>query len=134
MQKALLIDWDPSTGKRAGDINPREKHLRCNGWQNMDVTPAIEIRLVEDGRDLSIYDDVDGVTVLNGTDEINNAIVTNFPSKIKIEDELIYTEHIKSKRGEIDIDALPNDRESRLQVLKTLYGVKGIKEIKPAMV
>ena len=133
-KKALLIEWDLSTGERAGNINPRDPKLHCNGWQNMDVNPAIELRLVNDDRDLSVYENVSGVQVLIGDNKINAAIVANFPSKMKIEDELIYTEHIKLKRGKIDIDALPNDRESRLRLLKTLYGVKGIKEIKPVMV
>lgn len=133
-KKALLIEWDPSTGERAGNINPRDPKLHCNGWQNMDVNPAVELRLVNDGRDLSIYDSVDGVTVLTGTDDINAAITANFPSKIKIDDELIYSEHIKSKRGKINIDELPDDREERLKVLKSVHGVKGIREIKPAMV
>jgi len=134
MKRALLIEWDPSTGTRAGNINPRDPKLQCNGWQNMDVNPAIELRLVNDDRDLSIYEGVIGVELLTGTDAINAAIVSNFSSRMKIEDELIYTEHFKSKRGEIDIDSLPDDRESRLRVLKTLHGVKGIKETKPVMV
>ena len=133
-KKALLIEWNPNTGERAGNINPRDPKLHCNGWQNMDVEPAVELRLVNDDRDLSIYDSVAGVTVITGTDNINAAIVANFPPKLKIEDELIYTEHLKSKRGKIDIDSLPDDRESRLRVLKILHGVKGIKETKPVMV
>lgn len=133
-KRALLVEWDPNTGDRAGNINPRDKHLRCNGWQNMDITPSIELRLVEDDRDLSIYDDVDGVTILNGTDVINEVIVANFSSMMTVNDEMIYTEHIKSKRGKIDIDSLPDDRNARLEVLKNKYHVKGISEIKPNLV
>jgi hypothetical protein len=133
-KKALLIEWDQSTGKRAGDVNPRDVHLRCDGWQNMDATPAIELRLVEDDRDISIYDSVNGVTVLTGTDDINEAIVANFPSKVTVDDEFVYSEHMISKRGKIDMDSLPEDRTERLKVLKETYGVKGIKVIKPVMV
>lgn len=133
---ALLIEWDPVTGERAGNINPRDSKLRCNGWQNMGVTPAIELRLVNDNRDLSIYDSVVGVTVVTGTDNINAAINANFPSKISIEDELLYTEHFKEKVNgkKINIDKLPNNHEERLKELKSKYGIKGIVEIKPLKV
>lgn len=133
-KRALLIAWDPSTGERAGNINPRDPKLQCNGWQNMDVTPAIELRLVNDDRDLSIYDEIPGVTALTGTDTINETITANFPPKLKVEDELIYSEHFKSKRGKIDIDTLPDDITERLKVLKSVHGVKGIRETKPVMV
>ena len=134
--KALLIEWDPPTGKRAGDINPRDPKLWCNAWQNMDVTPAIELRLVEDDRDMAQYEDIEGITVLNGKDEINTAIDANFLSKFVIEDELIYTEHVKSKINDkkLDIDKLPNDRTARLKELKNKHGVKGLKEIEPIKV
>ena len=135
-KKALLIEWDPNTGVRAGNINPRDPKLRCNGWQNMDVNPAIELRLVEDDRELSIYGNVNGVTVLQSSEEINAAIDTNFPSKLVIEDELIYSEHVKSKINskKIDIDTLPDNKEKRLNELKNKHNIKGIKEIKPQKV
>lgn len=133
-KRALLIEWDPSTGERAGNINPKDPKLRCNGWQNMDVSPAIELRLVEDDRDLLVYENADGITILNGRDEINEAIDINFTSKIVIEDELIYSEHIKSLRGQLDISKLPDNREERLKDLKSKYGIKGIKEIEPMKV
>jgi hypothetical protein len=132
--KALLIEWDPNTGERAGGINPRDKNLFCKGWQNMDVLPAVELRLVMDDRDMQRYEGVDGVAVLIGKDMINTAIDANFPSKISIEDELVYSEHLKSKRGKIDIDKLPDDRIERLKVLKSKHGIKGIVENKPKKV
>jgi len=46
--RALLIEFDLATGKRAGDINPKDPALPCYGWQNLEREPAIEIRLVED--------------------------------------------------------------------------------------
>ena len=67
MKRALLIEFDLTTGKRAGDINPRDSKLQCYGWQNLDSSPAKEIRLIEDDRDISQYEGVKGVTVL--TDE-----------------------------------------------------------------
>ena len=137
-KRALLIEWDPSTGKRAGGINPRDLNLLCHGWQNMDVTPAVELRLVEDERDLSEYECVTnpGVTVLIGKEAINAAIDDNFSSKMSIEDELLYKEHFKEKvRGnKIKISDLPDNREERLKELKTKHGIKGIREIKPQKV
>ena len=135
MVRALLIEWDPSTGERAGNINPKETALRCNGWQNMDVIPAIELRLVEDDRDLSKYNDVDGVTILLGADTINAAIDDHFPSKYVVEDDLLYTEHFKQNLGKgINIRELPDDRAERLKVLKNTHGIKGIMERKPMKV
>ncbi len=86
--RALLLEWDPSTGKRAGGINNKEVALRCKGWQNMDVKPALELRLVEDDRDLTVapYANTNGVTVLIGKDEINQAITMHFPSRYEIVD------------------------------------------------
>ena len=134
--KALLIEWNPHTGKRAGGINPRDKNLRCNGWQNMDVSPAIELRLVEDNGDLGQYRGVTGVTMLDTAEDINAAIDANFPSKIVVEDELLYSAHFKSKVNEnkINIDDLSDEMNSRLIQLKNVYGVKGIKEIHPQKV
>ena len=135
--KALLIEWEPHTGKRAGNINPKkDQYLRCNGWQNMDVVPAIELRLIEDNRDLLQYYGIKGVTVLNGKYEINAAIDVNFTSKFSIEDELIYSEHVKEQISEkkIKITDLPNDRIERLKELKDKYGIKGIREVKPQKV
>jgi hypothetical protein len=88
-KRALLIEWNPNTGERAGNINPRDPKLHCNGWQNMDVEPAVELRLINDDRDLQQYENVDGVTVLTSTDEINDAIDENFESKMIIEVKIL---------------------------------------------
>jgi len=132
--KALLIEWDPSTGIRAGNINPKDPKLRCNGWQNMDVSPAMELRLVEDNRDLTVYNKVKGVTVLQSVDKINAAIDANFPSKLVIDDEVIYAAHIKKVSSELDFDAMPDDRTKRLEYLKKIHNIKGIRETKPRKV
>ncbi len=134
--KALLIEWDPNTGKRAGNINPRDTNLPCYGWQNMDVEPAIELRLVTDGKIGKYNTTVSGITLLSGKDEINIAIDNNFPIKISIEDELIYSEHVKEKinTNDIKIDDLPDNKVERLKELKDKYKIKGIKEIKPQKV
>ena len=102
----------------------------------MDVTPAIELRVVEDDRDLSQYDAEEGVTILNGRTEINTTIDDKFPSKISIDDELLYSEHFKEQLGnkKIRITDLPDDRQKRLKELKEKYHIKGIKEIEPQKV
>lgn len=132
--KALLIKWNQSTGKRAGNINPRDPGLFCNAWQNMDVTPAIELRTIKDDRDIKQYVTMEGVTVLYGPDQINEAIDQNFPSKYIIEDEIFYAAHIKNEVEQIDFEALPNDRMKRLKILLDQYNIRGIREIKPQKV
>lgn len=128
--RALLIEWEASEGRRAGGINPKDPHLRCKHWQNMKVTPMLELRLVEDDRDLSYLEGVDGVTIILGADDINAAIDENFQAQYHIQDEFIFQEHLKQKNKksetEIDIEGLPDDYEDRLKVLKNVYKVKGI--------
>ena len=135
--KALLIEWNQSTGIRAGNINPKkDQQLLCHGWQNMEVNPAIELRTVEDDRDMSQYEGVPGITILNGKDKINAAIDANFPPKIVIEDKLLYEEHVKEQIGdkELKINDLPHDRNKRLKVLNDKYHILGIVERKPQKV
>lgn len=135
--KALLIEWNQSTGVRAGNINPKkDQNLICHGWQNMDADPAIELRTVEDDRNMSQYEGVKGITILIGKEAINNAIDANFPSKVSIEDELIYSEQFKEKVRDkkIKIDSLPDNRNERLKELKDKYGIKGIVEREPQKV
>ncbi len=135
--KALLIEWNQRTGVRAGNINPKkDQQLLCHGWQNMEVDPAIELRLIEDDRNMSQYEGVPGITILNGKESINNAIDANFPSKISIEDNLIYEEHVKEQISDkkIKINELPDNRTKRLKKLKDEYGIKGIREIEPQKV
>jgi hypothetical protein len=133
--KALLIEWDPNTGKRAGNINPKDRYLQCNGWQNMETIPAIELRIIKDDRDISQFKNIKGITVLEGRDAINESIDTNFKIRYCIDDDVIYSEHLKNKlnKKEIDIEILPDEREERLKTLKKM-GVKGIREIKPLKV
>jgi len=69
-----MIEFDINTGKRAGDISPRDPNLLCHGWQVWDKEPARELRLVMDDRDLSKYEGVEGVTIIEGVDAINEVI------------------------------------------------------------
>ena len=130
MMRALLIEWEGHTGKRAGNINNKDPKLQCYGWQNMDVTPMLELRVVEDERDLSALVGVKGVTIIEGEEAINQAIDDNFPPKYHLQDEFLYQEHFKQKNKksetEIDIDTLPDDHQERLKLLKDIHGLKGI--------
>ena len=127
--RALLIEWEPN-GNRAGNINNKDVNLQCHGWQNMDITPMLELRIVEDERDLTYLDGVDGVTIIEGKGNINEAIDTYFPPKYHITDEFIFQEHFKQKNkkpgSEIDIDGLPDDYSGRLKILKNTHGLKGV--------
>jgi|LGOV01.1.fsa_nt_gb hypothetical protein len=131
--RALLIEWNTITGERAGHINPNDPNLQCYGWQNMDIDPAVELRVIEDNRDLSQYEDVPGVTTLEGKDVINTAIDNNFPDKYSIDDQLIYEEHVKQEidNSHIIIGNLPDDRVERLKKFKNDFKIKGIRVLKP---
>jgi len=128
-ERALLIEWK-SDGSRAGGINPKDPKLQCYGWQNMDVFPMIELRIVEDDRDLSQLSGVSGVTIIEGKESINNAIDYNFPPRYYIQDEFIYQEHFKQKNKtpetSIIIDELPIDMQDRLKELMDTYNLNGI--------
>ena len=78
---ALLVEWNIYTGKRAGNIDPNDPKLQCYGWQTWDKEPALELRLIEDDRDISQYENIKGVTIIRGIQEINKCIIDNFPPR-----------------------------------------------------
>ena len=80
---ALLIEWNVYTGKRAGNIDPNDPGLQCYGWQTWDQEPALELRLIEDDRDISQYENIKGVTIIRGIEAINKCIADNFPPRYK---------------------------------------------------
>ena len=82
MEVALLIEFDLSTGRRPGGIDPRDPGLRCYGWQNLDTIPAKEIRLIVDGRDPKQYEGIEGIKILWGRDEINKAMFDAMQEKM----------------------------------------------------
>jgi len=130
--RALLIEFDLATGKRAGDINPKDPALPCYGWQNLEREPAIEIRLVEDDRDLSSLEGVAGVTILEGRDAINQAIIANIPTRYAVKDRELCLAHMREKG--ISLDTLAG--RTLNEVAKDLFaqGVAGIVERKPKLV
>lgn len=126
--KALLIEFDVRTGKRSGSINPKDPGLFCYGWQNLDVTPQIEIRLIKDNRDLSQYRGVAGVQVLENREEINKAVDQHMPIKYSIDNEALFREHLHQRK--INLDEISGDTEAVLKNLKSKQ-IKGIRETKP---
>ncbi|KKK68091.1 hypothetical protein LCGC14_2947540 [marine sediment metagenome] len=130
--KALLIEVDFRTGKRAGGINPKDPNLQCYGWQDLESKPGREIRIVEDDRDLSKYKDVPGVTILNGKAAINKAITANIPAKYGVKDPELLLAHLKEKK--ISLDTLAG--KSLQDGAKEFYaqGLAGIVERKPKLV
>ena len=115
--RALLVEVDFRTGRRAGGVNPRDENLQSYGWQSLPNQPGenVEIRLVEDDRDLSEYEDVDGVTVFRGREEINEAIEEYIPPNYDVGDR----EQVRrwAERRGIDLNNLPNNPYDRKAAL-----------------
>jgi len=130
--RALLIEVDFKTGKRAGGINPRDPKLQCYGWQDLESKPGREIRIVEDDRDLSSLEGVAGVTILNGKAAINAAIDTNIPIRYAVKDKELLLAHLKEKGVSLDTFA----GRTLQDVAKELYdqGLAGIAKKNPEMV
>ena len=94
---ALLINFDLTTGGRAGGIDPHDPHLQCYGWQDLASTPAREIRLIEDDRDITKYEGIPGVKVLKGKTAINQAINTVRPPRYNVEDQILFSEDLRQR-------------------------------------
>ena len=126
--KGLLIEFDVNTGRRSGSISPQDPGLRCHGWQNLNVTPQIEIRVIYDERDVSQYEGVTGVIVLKSKVEINEAIDKHIPTVYSIGSEALFREHMGQKK--IKLDLIKGDTQ---EILKELHGrgIKGVVERRP---
>ena len=130
-ERALLIEWDPNSGKRAGGIDPRDPNLRCYGWQNMDSEPAREIRLVEDDRDLSPLEGTLGVKILEGKQAINDAIQAHIPARYSVIDMSLMTQHMKDKG--MSLDGLVGKNMNEIAAEAFQNGIAGVREIKPKL-
>lgn len=75
---ALKIKVDFETGERAGGIDPRDPNLYALA-QNLE--DGWEIRLILDNRDISIYQNVEGIEVIEGVENIDKAIVELLPNE-----------------------------------------------------
>jgi len=77
---ALKIKVDFETGERAGGIDPTDPNLYCHpSWQNLE--DGYEIRLVLDNRDISIYQNIAGIEIIEGIENIDNAILELNPNE-----------------------------------------------------
>ena len=110
---ALKIKVDFATGKRAGDIDPRDPNLFALA-QNLE--DGYEIRLVLDDRDISIYQRVEGIEVIEGIENIDNAIVSLLPNEeqyLFARDEAIMQASIIAKHQDpndsFSVNNIPDD-------------------------
>ncbi len=128
--KALLIEVDFSTGKRAGGIKTKNNpNLMCHGWQDLDA--GLEIRIVEDG-DTKPYENIKGITILDGEKAINKAIQANIPVKYAVKDSELLLAHLKERNVSLDIFA-GKGLQDRAKELHS-QGLAGIVERKPKLV
>ena len=128
--KALLIEVDFATGKRAGGIKTKNNpNLMCNGWQDLDA--GREIRMVMDGN-TKPYENIPGITILNGKAEINAVIDAVVPTKYVVKDKELLLSHLKEKGVSLDTFA----GKSLQDGARELYaqGLAGIVERKPKKV
>ena len=127
--KALLIDFSTESGRRAGNINPKDKGLLCRGWQNLDSRPGKEIRVITDSRGIEQYEKIQGVKVLYTDEEIEAAIEETVPIQYGITDELLFKMSVDEEK--VKIGQLKE--KTREGVAKALYekGILGISERKP---
>ena len=75
---ALKIKVDFESGERAGGIDPRDPNLYALA---QNIEDGWEIRLVLDDRDISIYQNVEGVEVIEGVENIDNAVTSLLPNE-----------------------------------------------------
>jgi len=128
--KALLIEVDFSTGKRAGGIKTKNNpNLMCHGWQNLEK--GLEIRLVMDGN-TKPYENIPGVTILNGKTEINKAIDAVVPPRYVVKDKELLLAHMKEKS--ISLDALAGKTLDEVAENLFAQGLAGVIERKPKKV
>ncbi|MBA7622250.1 hypothetical protein ES703_29624 [subsurface metagenome] len=129
--RGLLIEFDLRTGERAGGINPRDNKLQCYGWQNLESKPALEIRVVEDDRDLSQYNGVPGVTILEDKAAINAAIQAHIPNRYSILDMTLVLAHVKEKG--LSLDQFVGKNLNDIATWAFQNGISGVTESKPEL-
>lgn len=131
MQRALLIEVDYQTGRRAGGINPSDPELQCYGWQNTPNQEGedLEIRLIEDDRDISQYEGVDGITILEGREEINEAIKEIVPPAYSVVNRELY--EMTKEETDIDINEIPERRSDMIKFFYERDDIRGIEKREP---
>ena len=133
MEKALLIEVDFSIGKRAGNISPKDPNLFCRGWQDLKSKPGKEIRLVLDNRDLSQYEGVEGVTILEGKEIINQAITDNIPERYAVKDKELLFDDLAARGIALSTRFKGTTLASEAKALFD-EGMAGVVETKPELI
>lgn len=129
VKKALLIEFNVSTGKRPGDIVSNDPGLRCYGWQKLDVVPALEIRMIEDARDVSWYEGRSGVTILEGEAAIDAAIDALELERYSVDSPDLFRASLEHKN--IDLDQYKGWKTA--DVLKDLHGKKKVLGVRKSL-
>ena len=126
--KALLIAFDGATGRRPAGIKANDPKLQCYGWQQLATTPCLEVRVIEDDRDIAQYEgrEAEGLQVLHDDQEIQAAIDANMPPYYKQEDENLVRMDVEQRQ--IRLQDIPGSTEDVLCELHRL-GVKGIRQV-----
>ncbi|GAI76761.1 unnamed protein product [marine sediment metagenome] len=128
--KALLIEVDFSTGRRAGGIQIKNNpNLWCDGWQDLEA--GLEIRIVKDGN-TKPYEGVKGITILDGEKAINAAIDANIPTQYAVRDMNLLIAHMKEKG--ISLDTVANKSAKQIAQEAFALNLAGITERKPKKV
>jgi len=128
---ALEIDVDFITGKRAGDIDPRDPNLICLPlWQNLEL--GKEMRLILDNRDLKQYEGIEGIVIHKGADAINKRVKELFKPRYSVQVSELFLVSIRQLG--IDLKSVPKNTTVSEQ-LKFLseQGVLGILKEEPEL-
>jgi len=122
---ALVIEVDFSTGRRAGDIDPRDPGLICMPlWQ--DLEKGVELRLILDDRPLEQYRNLEGVELVEGKEAINAKIKELFKPRYSIVAPELLRESIHAKNIPIDdIDhTLPPEKQVEILYKRGALGIR----------
>jgi len=129
MSVALVIKFDPLTGRRAGDIDVRtDRGLVCMPlWQ--DLEKGIEMRLVVDDRDVSRYEGVEGVEVVKGKEAINMKVKGLFKPQYSVASPELFRISLENlmKKGAIplsELKGLPPEEQLRICYEKGCLGMR----------
>jgi len=107
--KGLLMDWAPTSGKRAGGFDPKDRRFRCDpSWQNTKT--GKEVRVAIEDKDVGEWRNVPGIVVLYTDEEIDAAVAELQPEEptFSIQNEALLVEYIR--QANIDITNMSQDR------------------------
>ncbi len=128
--KALLIEFDVSRGDKGGrpaGVRAKDPGLQCYGWQDLDSTPQVEIRVIEDDRDISQFEgrEAEGVKVLYTDAEIQ-AEIDKLPIRYSVDSPDLFQAAIAEKGRKLD-SLIGKTSSEQLEELYKL-GVRGIRK------